>query len=67
MAQQYTEAMTLAEVVRTGPKARKIVEKHFGKDCFTCPSFSGEPLFMGARMHAVNLESILGELNKTGK
>ena len=67
MAQPYTETMTLAEVARTGPAARKIVEKHFGKNCFTCPGFSSEPLFMGARMHAVNLESILGELNKTGK
>ena len=67
MAQQYTEEMTLADVARSGPKARKIVEKHFGKDCFKCPSFNGEPLFMGARMHAVDLQVILGELNGTGK
>ena len=66
MAQRYSESMTLAEVVRTGPKARKIVEKYFGKDCFTCPGFNEEPLFMGARMHALDLDVILKELNKIG-
>ena len=64
MAHTYSESMTLAEVVKTGPKARKIIEKYFGKDCFTCPSFSGEPLFMGARMHSLDLRDILRELNK---
>ncbi|MBW7998110.1 MAG: DUF1858 domain-containing protein [Candidatus Glassbacteria bacterium] len=64
MARQFTESMTLAEVAKTSPRARKIVEKYFGKDCFSCPSFSGEPLFMGARMHAVELETVLKELNK---
>jgi hypothetical protein len=67
MAQQFKQEMTLAEVAKSGPEAKKVIEKHFGKDCFKCPSFSGEPLFMGARMHAVNLDVILGELNGTGK
>lgn len=64
MSHNYSESMTLAEVVRTGPEARKIVEKYFGKDCFTCPSFSGEPLFMGARMHSIDLDDVLKDLNK---
>ena len=64
MAEVYSESMTLADVVKTGPKARKIVEKYFGKDCFSCPSFSGEPLFMGARMHSVDLDDVLKELNR---
>ena len=64
MAHEYIESMTLAEVVKTGPKAREIVEKYFGKDCFSCPSFSVEPLFMGARMHSIDLNEILKELNR---
>jgi hypothetical protein len=61
---QFVESMTLDEVAKTGPAARKIVEKYFGKDCFSCPGFSVEPLFMGARNHMVDLKAVLKELNK---
>ena len=56
--------MTMKETAEASPEARKVIEKYFGKDCFTCPSFPAEPLFMGARMHAVDLEKVLEELNK---
>lgn len=65
MGNKFTEDMTMAETAKASPQARKVIEKHFGKGCFTCPSFSAEPLFMGARMHAVDLEQLLKELNGT--
>ena len=65
MGDKFTEDMTMAETAKVSPEARKVIEKYFGKDCFSCPSFSVEPLFMGARMHAVDLEQLLKELNSS--
>ena len=65
MVKKITEKMTLQEVASANPRAAKVIEKYFGKDCFRCPSFMVEPLFMGARMHAVDLEHLLEELNAT--
>ena len=65
MAVNFHEEMKMAEVARASARARKVIEKHFGKDCFSCPGFPAEPLFMGARMHAVNLDDLLKELNET--
>jgi hypothetical protein len=65
MAKKFTQEMTLQQIAKANPKASKVIEKHFGKDCFRCPSFGAEPLFMGARMHALELEPILKELNAT--
>ena len=62
---KFDEYTTVRDAAMSNPGARKVIEKYFGKDCFQCPSFSGEPLFMGARMHALDLESLLGELNAT--
>ena len=67
MAKKFTQEMTLQQIATVSPKAAKVIEKHFGKDCFRCPSFSAEPLFMGARMHALVLEPILKELNATAR
>jgi len=65
VGKRFTENMTMAETAKANPEARKVIEKYFGKECFTCPSFSAEPLFMGARMHAVDLKQLLKELNGT--
>lgn len=65
MEDKFTEDMIMAEVAETSPDAKKVIEKYFGKCCFSCPSFSVEPLFMGARMHAIDLEQLLKELNSS--
>jgi hypothetical protein len=65
MPEIFDEHMSVLAASRVSPEARKIIEKHFGKDCFKCPSFPGEPLFMGARMHSLDLEILLRELNGT--
>ncbi|MEA1996577.1 MAG: hypothetical protein U9N45_03020, partial [Gemmatimonadota bacterium] len=66
MGEKFTGDMTLSEVAGTSPKARDIIEKYFGRACFDCPSFTDEPLFIGARMHAIDLDKMLSELNSTG-
>jgi len=63
MKTQFDEYTTIRDAAMSSPAARGVIEKYFGKDCFQCPSFPGEPLFMGARMHAVDLELLLSELN----
>ncbi len=63
--EKFTEMMTMAEAAQMNAKARKVIEKYFGKSCFQCPSFVGEPLFLGARMHAVNIDALLKELDNT--
>ncbi|HUU30141.1 MAG TPA: disulfide oxidoreductase [archaeon] len=65
MVEKFTEEMTIFEAAEANPEARGVVEKYFGKACFQCPSFYGEPLFLGARMHAVDLEKLLKDLNST--
>ena len=39
MAVNFHEEMKMAEVARASARARKVIEKHFGKDCFSCPGF----------------------------
>jgi len=63
MKKQFDEYTTVRDAAMANPASRKVIEKYFGKDCFQCPSFSGEPLFMGARMHALDMELLLSELN----
>lgn len=63
MKKQFDEYTTVRDAAMASAASRKVIEKYFGKECFQCPSFPGEPLFMGARMHAVDLENLLSELN----
>ncbi len=63
MSEKFHSRMTLSEAANDGPPARRIIDKYFGRKCYECPSFKGEPLFMSARMHAVDLEQVLRELN----
>ena len=65
MNKKFDEYTTVRDAAMSSPGARKVIEKYFGKECFQCPSFSGEPLFMGARMHALDLQTLLVELNAT--
>lgn len=65
MKTRFDEYTTIRDAAMANPGARKVIEKYFGKECFKCPSFPGEPLFMGARMHALDIENLLEELNAT--
>ncbi len=60
---KYSKDMNLGVIVKSHPGAEKIIEKHFGKGCFTCPGIKMELLSFGAMMHGIDPEIIVKELN----
>ncbi len=61
---KFTKDSLIGDVINSSPAAMKVIEKHFGNGCFTCPGVKMESLSFGAMMHNVNTEKILEELNK---
>ncbi|MBI4331323.1 MAG: DUF1858 domain-containing protein [Chloroflexi bacterium] len=55
--------MNIGEVMRMHPQAEKIIEKYFGKGCFTCPGMKMESISFGAMMHNMDPDPIVRELN----
>ncbi|MGQ9696087.1 MAG: DUF1858 domain-containing protein [Thermodesulfobacteriota bacterium] len=60
---QFDENMNIGEVIDKYPKARKIFQKHFGKQCFNCPGSRKETIYFGALMHNKDVEEIIKDLN----
>ncbi|MBF8265630.1 MAG: hypothetical protein HW384_1494 [Dehalococcoidia bacterium] len=60
---KYSKDMNLGVIVKSHPGAEKIIEKYFGKGCFTCPGIKMELLSFGAMMHGIDPEIVLKELN----
>ncbi len=60
---RYTKDSLIGDVIRSSPAAMKVIEKHFGNGCFTCPGVKMESLSFGAMMHNMNPEKIVEELN----
>jgi hybrid cluster-associated redox disulfide protein len=62
---KYTRDSLIGEVIAASPKAKSIIEKHFGGGCFTCPGIKVETIAFGAMMHNMDPEKIVEELNET--
>lgn len=60
---RFDENMNIGEVIDKYPEARKIFQKHFGKDCFNCPGSLRETIYFGALMHNKDVEEIIKDLN----
>lgn len=60
---RFDENMNIGEVIDKYPEARKIFQKHFGKDCFNCPGSLRETIYFGALMHNKDAEEIIKDLN----
>ncbi|HMM20485.1 MAG TPA: DUF1858 domain-containing protein [Selenomonadales bacterium] len=58
-----TKDMPIIEVLRTQPAAREIFAKH-GMGCIGCMGAANETVENGARMHNIDVEALLAELNK---
>ncbi len=61
---KFTRDSLIGDVINSSPAAMKIIEKHFGNGCFTCPGVKMESLSFGAMMHNIDTEKILKELNE---
>lgn len=53
----------IGDVIATYPAARPIFQKYFGAGCFDCPGQAFESIDMACRMHGVEGEKFLRELN----
>ena len=59
-----TKNMIIGDILKLKPEASKVIEKYFGKGCFTCPGMKMEDLSFGAAMHGCNAEDIVKEINE---
>jgi hybrid cluster-associated redox disulfide protein len=55
--------MVIGDVIDANPGALKVIEKHFGSGCFTCPGMRMESLSFGAMMHGLDVDVVVTELN----
>ena len=60
----FHKDMIIGDIVKDNPEAEKVIEKHFGRGCFTCPGIKMESISFGAMMHGVDAEKIVEELNQ---
>lgn len=60
----YDKTTNIGEVIKSHPEAVKVIEKYFGKGCFTCPGMKTESLGFGAMMHNIDVNVLLKELNE---
>jgi hypothetical protein len=53
----------IGEAINADPEVRKIIEKHFGTGCFTCPGINMESIGFGSLMHNLDPQKIVDEIN----
>ena len=61
---RFNKDMTIGDVIKTHPDAEKVIEKHFGNGCFTCPGINMESITFGSTMHGMDPDVIIKELNE---
>lgn len=61
---KVTKDTVIGDIIKENPAASKVIEKYFGKGCFTCPGIKVESISFGAMMHNINPEKIVKEINE---
>ncbi len=61
---KFTKDSLIGDAIDSSPAAKKVIEKHFGNGCFTCPGVKMESISFGAMMHNMDPEKIVKELNE---
>jgi len=62
----FNKDMSIMEALQTHPKAKEVFKKH-GMACLSCMGAIQESIEAGARMHGIDLESLLAELEALNK
>jgi len=65
MTQKVHKEMVIGDLLKLYPGAEKVIEKYFGKGCFTCPGMKMESISFGAMMHGVDPGVVVKEINET--
>ncbi len=61
---QITKDTLIGDILKAYPFTEPVIEKHFGRGCFTCPGVKMESIAFGAMMHRQDPELILRELQE---
>ncbi len=61
---RVTKETVIGDVIQSSPEAKAVIEKHFGKGCFTCPGINMESIAFGSTMHNLDPQVIIDELNE---
>ena len=59
----FTKDMSIMEALQANPRAREVFVA-FGMGCIGCMGVSLESIEDGAKMHSIDPEAVLAELNK---
>jgi hybrid cluster-associated redox disulfide protein len=58
-----TQDAIIGDLLDDYPQAFKVIEKHFGSACFTCPGVRMETIGFGEMIHGLKPEAIVEEIN----
>ncbi len=61
---KITADMSIDEVLKLYPETADVFKKYFHGGCFACPASRMETLGDGASVHGLDIDFIVGELNK---
>lgn len=64
MGEYCRPEMLVGSLIKTYPEVKAVFEKHYGEGCFSCPGQTFETVVQTARMHNVDTNLILGDINK---
>lgn len=62
----FNKDMSILEALQAHPKVREVFKKH-GMACLTCMGAVQESIEAGARMHGIDLDTLLAELEDLQK
>ncbi len=60
---KITKDSIIGDVIKMSPKAKEVIQKHFGNGCFTCPGINMESIAFGSMMHNIDPKKIVDEIN----
>jgi hybrid cluster-associated redox disulfide protein len=64
---KITADMSIDEVLKLYPETADVFRKYFHGGCFACPAARMETLGDGAMVHGLDVDFIVGELNRSAE
>ncbi len=61
---EITKDTLIGDIIKTYSWAEPIIEKHFGRGCFTCTGMKMESIAFGAMMHNLDPDVIVRDLQE---
>ena len=61
---EITKDTLIGDIIKDCSWAEPVIEKYFGRACFTCPGVRMESIALGAMMHRHDAEAVLRDLRE---